>query len=90
MIYPCGEMIEDYIDVFSAAVEQIRRRNFRRPSGILQPPPAEVNGVGILPLEFSYKVERVGFFPAQSPDYEEFAVHTQHRNSRFGGGTTTH
>jgi glycosyltransferase involved in cell wall biosynthesis len=72
MVYPCSEMIEDYIDVLSVTIDQIHRRKFRRPPGILQPPPAEVNGVGILPLELSYKVARVGLFPAQSPDYAEF------------------
>ena len=40
-------MIDDYIEVFSFVIDQIHRGAFKRPSGILQPPPAEVNGVGI-------------------------------------------
>ena len=72
IVYPCAEMIDDYIEVFSFVIDQIHRGAFERPSGVLQPPPAEVNGVGIFSAELSYKVEGVGLFPTQSPDYREF------------------
>jgi hypothetical protein len=71
-VYPCAEMIEDYIDIFAAILDQSLRPVFKRPSAQLKPPPASVNGVDIFPVELSCNVEGVGLFPAQSPDYAEF------------------
>ena len=83
IVYPCAEMIDDYIEVFSFVIDQIHRGAFERPPGVLQPPPAKVNGVGIFSAALLYKVEGVGLFPTRYPDYREFEAQLRIRKSKF-------
>jgi hypothetical protein len=44
---------------------------YQRPSGELLPPPAEVDGIGVLPVDLAYHARGVGRFPSAS-DYRRF------------------
>lgn len=65
------EMVDAYVDLFDRVAPNRREKPFRRPAGELVPPPAEVSGVEIFPLEITHVVDGVGRFPYRS-DYEAF------------------
>jgi glycosyltransferase involved in cell wall biosynthesis len=88
-VYPCSEMIDDYMEVFSSIVDEIDRGTFHRLAGTLRPPPAQVNGVNILPIELSCNIKRLGLFPSHSPDYKQFKAERRRDKFRLFGNTGT-
>jgi hypothetical protein len=70
-------MVRDYLEVFERVISESHRGLFRRPHGILQPPPSEVADVKIFPVELSYRQENTGCFPNQQPDYLQFQEETR-------------
>jgi hypothetical protein len=49
--YVADDVAEDYLQVFDAAVEDMRAGVFHRPLGAFRPPPREVDGVGVFPVD---------------------------------------
>ena len=67
----------DYLKVFDRILDEAKRGIYKRPKGVLQPPPAEVDGVSIFPVELTHEERRVGHFPTRSRDYKEFKEQIQ-------------
>ena len=62
----------NYLEVFDRILDEARRGIYKRPKGILQPPPDRVDGIGIFPLELNHEVKKIGHFPQKEPDFVEF------------------
>jgi hypothetical protein len=62
----------DYLQVFEGVLEDLERGAFRRPKGVLQPPPREVAGISIFTMDLAFHAEGVGSFPREDPDFVEF------------------
>jgi glycosyltransferase involved in cell wall biosynthesis len=43
--YGTDDVVEDYVELFGAVIEQQQTGVFRRPAGPLEPPPAKINGI---------------------------------------------
>jgi glycosyltransferase involved in cell wall biosynthesis len=65
----------DYLRVFDKVISELRAGAFRRPRGLLQPPPREVENIQIMPIDFAFQKEGVGLFPQLDPDYAQFEQH---------------
>ena len=72
-MYRTEDMVSDYVKVFERVLSSREAGSFVRPSGLLSPPPAEVDGVSVFPVELSHSVEGVGRFPTRTEwrDYEQ-------------------
>jgi len=65
------DMTDEYIDLFQRVTQEAKKGIFKRPKGSIFPPPAEIDGIGILPTEYSYYGKWIGPFPAKN-DYYDF------------------
>lgn len=73
IISPTRKTMElDYIHLFGWLFDAARRCAYRRPQGSLSHPPAVVNGIELLSVEFRYEVRGIGCFPTSDRDYTEF------------------
>ena len=61
----------DFIYLFNTVLRQGRSGVYRRPRGILQPPPAAVSGIDIFTVDLTHHERGVGVFP-RSEDYAAF------------------
>ncbi len=70
--YGVRNMVDSYLELFSAVTTDHPPDNFCRPRGELNHPPAEVAGIGLLPLQYLFRQEGIGCFPNRFVDYCEF------------------
>jgi hypothetical protein len=71
-IYSARDMVGDYLEVFNRITNEIKSGTYERPKGILRPPPKQVAGINIFPIDSSYKHKDIGYFPRKNPDYKEY------------------
>lgn len=57
--FDARRMVDRYVEVMDRAFENSQRRKFRRPGGPVLPPPAEVAGLSIFPVEHAVDVADV-------------------------------
>ncbi len=77
-------MVTAYRRVFEQAREDVRAGRFRRPRGELSPPPAEVAGVSLFPVELTHVLPGVGVFPSPS-EADEYDLQVQATVARSKG-----
>lgn len=65
--YDARRMVAAYLDVMDRAYDGSRRGKFRRPRGPVLPPPAEVAGLSIFPVDHAAYVADVEHALAQTP-----------------------
>ncbi len=65
--YDARRMVDKYIEIMDQAFENSRRGRFRRPSGPVLPPPAEVAGLSIFPVDHAVDVADVERALATTP-----------------------
>ena len=70
--YHTVDMAADYLEVFDQILYEAAAGKFQRPEGILRPPPAEVAGINVFPMELSHTEDGIGHFPTRDPDYMEY------------------
>lgn len=65
-------MVEDYEAIFCNIFDESHRCVYRRPEGVLNHAPAQLEGVGLFPVKLSWNVEGIGKFPSRRSDYGQF------------------
>jgi len=71
-------MVQAYADLVETVFQEMKSNAFKRPPGILTPPPVQVAGVNIFPVELAHKEEGIGLFPTQSREYKDFKKQIEH------------
>ena len=77
--------LEHYLALFAAVVDPSRTAHLVRPVGIILPPPADVNGIGVFPVALNHHVAGVGRFPSVR-DFEDFSRQVEHRVAKAPNG----
>lgn len=70
-LFGIDDMAAAYLQLFDRLRRESEGGSFQRLAGELRPPPKEVAGVSIFPVELPYAVDGVGRFPSAS-DYRRF------------------
>lgn len=68
------DMVKAYRRAFADAWEEVRAGRYSRPRGALSPPPREIDGIGLLPLDLVHHEPGLGAFPSLK-DAEEYVLH---------------
>jgi len=55
--YDVGSMVDSYLLLFDQVLEAARTGSYRRPAGHISPPPREVAGISIFPVDHEREVE---------------------------------
>lgn len=66
------DMIDAYAALFSRVMAECGRGTFRRPEGLLRPPPYQVAGEEVFPIRYFRGIYEVGIFPSYRKDYEDY------------------
>jgi len=71
--YSVDSMVESYRRLFDRAFNDARTDRFVRQQGLLSPPPPEVEGVSLFPVELPHLASGVGAFPSRedAEDYDD-------------------
>jgi glycosyltransferase involved in cell wall biosynthesis len=82
------DMVDAYRDVFARAIDDARSGRFVRPRGMLCPPPPEVAGVSLFPVQLPHVVPDVGAFPSleDAEDYDDQLHAINTKIPRTAGG----
>lgn len=70
--YNLDGIADGYVETFGRIRHDLSSGAFRRPQDILQPPPREVEGIGVFGLDVTFEKPGVGLFPSFDPDYLDF------------------
>ena len=80
--YQISHMIQSYYNLIKTTLKEIETGGYRRPQGLLIPPPKQVAGVEILPVDLNKKKEGIGFFPSDFPDFKHFQFFIEQLKNR--------
>lgn len=86
--FRAADMVKSYRKVFERAWRDASTGRFVRPKGPFSPPPAEVAGISVFPVETPHVVPDLGAFPSleDAEDYdEEIRMLARARSSRRPG-----
>ena len=93
------DMVQAYVRMAEDVLDEMNNGKYKRPPGILQPPPPHVGGVGIFPIPLTHKEDGLGLFPTRSRDFRQFKnqvgqlkdpLHRALRQTVNRGGHTEH
>jgi glycosyltransferase involved in cell wall biosynthesis len=66
------DMLESWVALFERVMAECDRGTFRRPDGLLRPPPYQVAGEEVFPVRYFRGIDKVGVFPSYRKDYEDY------------------
>jgi glycosyltransferase involved in cell wall biosynthesis len=78
------DVAQSYLRLINEVFDESCCCVYKRPKGILNHPPPEIDGVSLFPIEFHYEEEGVGRFPLFFRDYREFERQIQRMKNPEG------
>ncbi len=76
-----NHMVESYETLIKSVSHNLTTGEFKRPKGLLIPPPEQINGVDIFPVTLNHQKTGIGSFPSEFPDFKHFQHFTEKLNN---------